>query len=598
MNWFKNLSFPKKLLIVMGSLILVNILGLAAIIYYGYKEGSVGSLVEDYTRPFSSGRVLTYEEEKEKIIEECTKQIKEDPNNAKAYAKRGETYYWKGDYPKAISDLSNAIKLNDKNSEWYRRRGKAYDFNDQDEKAIADFSRAIYLNPMKVDVYIDRAGSYKDMGDNKKALSDYDKAISLSKEPAEYLVKRAKLYSDLEKYDKAFDDLNKAAAIKDEEKKYYVVEAIRERMYLHKKRKQWHQALQDCQLWIKRDPDSVWAYEQRAEIHLALKQKEKAKFDWQCAVKIATEEIKKDGEEQSRFSFDNRADNYERLGKKELAKADWKVACKLYLQDDDLSDSDLNEAMELSEQVDDKQFTEKLFADHIKQLDKLIQYDTKNTKLLARRGTCYKVIGDDKRAEADWKKALSLLEANPRPDDDDYFDEYQAISKKLDYKKGIEKIARRSIEKYKRQLKTNPKNDKAYHYLGIEYRDLKQFDKAYQSFSEAIKLKSKNEHYYWHRGEISEKRKKFSEAIKDYSKASKLDGSVSNYVALSRVYQKSGNNDEAISKATKAIQLDDTKGGAFYWRGQAYKSLGKAKLSGADLKKAKELNYKPEKEKE
>ena len=79
-------------------------------------------------------------------IEEWTKTIQQDPNNAKAYYDRG-CALCVDDHDRAMSDYTEAIRLNPNYAEAYYDRGLLQYFNKNYYEALADFESALQLDP-------------------------------------------------------------------------------------------------------------------------------------------------------------------------------------------------------------------------------------------------------------------------------------------------------------------------------------------------------------------------------------------------------------------------------------------------------------------
>jgi tetratricopeptide (TPR) repeat protein len=85
-----------------------------------------------------------------KAVDDCTRAIKLDPMDARAYINRGNAYGGKGKYAKAITDYTRALYIDPDNIEAYKNRGRVYRNKGDEERAIDDFSKAIELNPDRV----------------------------------------------------------------------------------------------------------------------------------------------------------------------------------------------------------------------------------------------------------------------------------------------------------------------------------------------------------------------------------------------------------------------------------------------------------------
>ena len=83
----------------------------------------------------------------DKAIVECSKKISANPEDCKAYYRRGLAFQHKGEYNKAIEDYSKAIQINPELVAAYNNRGNVYNDKGEYDKAIEDFTKAIKLYP-------------------------------------------------------------------------------------------------------------------------------------------------------------------------------------------------------------------------------------------------------------------------------------------------------------------------------------------------------------------------------------------------------------------------------------------------------------------
>ena len=100
----------------------------------------------------------------EQTIEECTKTIQQDPNNAKAYYDRAVAY---DDYDLSLPDYDEAIRLNPNYAEAYYDRGLLQYFKKNYTEALADFESALRIDrdsmPAEVDYAIEDMGAWKSL---------------------------------------------------------------------------------------------------------------------------------------------------------------------------------------------------------------------------------------------------------------------------------------------------------------------------------------------------------------------------------------------------------------------------------------------------
>ncbi|MBV8885544.1 MAG: tetratricopeptide repeat protein [Chroococcidiopsidaceae cyanobacterium CP_BM_RX_35] len=180
----------------------------------------------------------------EGAIENFTKALRLNPNDAAAYVNRGNAYYGIAqnsgnpdkEYRGAIADFNQALRLNPKNAEAYFKRGLiryeiAQYSQDSDRNykgAIEDFNQTLRLNPKNAEAYVNRGNvRYKlaqyngsDQG-YKDAIADFDQALNLDPHSAEAYIKRGLVRSEIARYSGstskdywvAVEDLQKAAQI-------------------------------------------------------------------------------------------------------------------------------------------------------------------------------------------------------------------------------------------------------------------------------------------------------------------------------------------------------------------------------------------------
>jgi len=90
-----------------------------------------------------------YSEKKEykKAIDDFTKAIGLDPNDADNYALRGMVYATTGEYDKAIADYDKAIKLDPKCKNAYLGKGAIYSVKGEHDKSFANYKKLSQLAP-------------------------------------------------------------------------------------------------------------------------------------------------------------------------------------------------------------------------------------------------------------------------------------------------------------------------------------------------------------------------------------------------------------------------------------------------------------------
>jgi tetratricopeptide (TPR) repeat protein len=111
-----------------------------------------------------------------RVIPSCTELLRQEPNNALAYFKRGKAYIDNRtdtrDVGRAIEDLTKAIAINQKYAEAHNQRGIAYQRNGDFSHAVADQTKAIEINPTLARAYHSRGQAYRQQRDFERAIAD------------------------------------------------------------------------------------------------------------------------------------------------------------------------------------------------------------------------------------------------------------------------------------------------------------------------------------------------------------------------------------------------------------------------------------------
>jgi len=89
----------------------------------------------------------------------------------------GGAYQAEGDSNRAIEDFTKTIEINPQDAKAYVRRGSVYQVNGDGDHAIADYNKAIEIDPLYAIAYFNRGGAFEAKGDRDHAIADYTKAI-------------------------------------------------------------------------------------------------------------------------------------------------------------------------------------------------------------------------------------------------------------------------------------------------------------------------------------------------------------------------------------------------------------------------------------
>ncbi|MDE6015117.1 MAG: tetratricopeptide repeat protein [Acetatifactor sp.] len=160
-----------------------------------------------------------------------------------------------------------------------------------------------------------------------------------------------------------------------------------------------------------------------------------------------------------------------------------------------------------------------------------------------------------------------------------------------DFKIEIEKMVERAIVSEKERQELNRMTVWDYRRQGNRYYNLKEYEKAVESYSNAINIQSNTAQFYHDRGCAYTGLKKYTEALSDYNRAIELNPKFGEaYNNRGYVYDSLGERDKALSDYNKAIELNPKFEKAYNNRGYVYDSIGERDKALSDYNKAIELS--------
>ena len=248
--------------------------------------------IEDYTKKieedpnnasYYNNRGITFNNLKKykEAIEDYSEAIKLNPNYSLAYNNRGVSFYNLKDYNKAIEDYNMAIKLNPNYPLTYNNRGNTFFYKKEYENAIKDYSKAIKLKPEKVSYYNNRGNAFFYKKEYENAIKDYSEAIKLKPKEASYYNNRGNAFFYKKEYENAIKDYSEAIKLKPEEASYY---NNRGNAFFYKK--EYENAIKDYSEAIKLKPKEASYYYNRGLSFYNLKESDEAIKDYTKAIEI------------------------------------------------------------------------------------------------------------------------------------------------------------------------------------------------------------------------------------------------------------------------------------------------------------------------
>ena len=222
-------------------------------------------------------------------IEDLSKVIQLEPNNASVHRFLSNAYYNRGkvkdkvrQYAGAIADYDKFIQINPDYTEAYFKRGLVKARLKQYDDAIADFDNAIRLKPNYVEAYYHRGLTKTLIGVPAAAIADFDNAIQLKPHFAEaYYYQGFTRMVKLEQYDDAIADYDNAIRLKPD-----YAEAYYRRGDAKVKLKQYAAAIADYDNVIRLKPDYAEVYYRRGNAKRLLGQRDAAIADYDNAIRL------------------------------------------------------------------------------------------------------------------------------------------------------------------------------------------------------------------------------------------------------------------------------------------------------------------------
>lgn len=278
---------------------------------------------EDQETLLSDARLLLRQGKQNELVDLSSKILKQWPDCIEAQSMRGMAYLALEKIPEAITDLTVAIdsrKMRSRQTLMYLSRGIAYSHQEKYPQAIADLTSALTIDPKNQQLWLTRGSLYQRSKNFDKAVEDFTKGLQVDPSGpnvAIFLSSRADVYSQSGKSELAMKDLSRAIKLRPQDPNAYMNRAAE---YI--KAKDWKNAIEDLDKVIDLAPmgklsnnalilrasslknagryaDSLKDYSNlviayksdpkflsaRAEVYLALGQKEKALEDMNLCLK-------------------------------------------------------------------------------------------------------------------------------------------------------------------------------------------------------------------------------------------------------------------------------------------------------------------------
>ncbi len=207
------------------------------------------------------------------------------PQDASGYARRGQAYAARHDYPNAIADLTHAISLAPDNAEYVFQRGRVELENRQPLLAKTDLDQAIKLKPDNVPALVMRAMMYAAMRQPAEARADLEAASRIAdKEPSTRL-EVASAFSGMRMFKEAVTQLDRWIAENPHDER--LAGGLNERCWARGQLgADLDKALADCNAALRLNPGDPATLDSRGLVELRMGAFDKSIADYDDALKL------------------------------------------------------------------------------------------------------------------------------------------------------------------------------------------------------------------------------------------------------------------------------------------------------------------------
>lgn len=343
----------------------------------------------------------------ESEIAKLSRRIEDEPSFAPYYILRSRRYSELNLYHDALADADKAVELAPR-SQSYKRRGECYFAMEKYDEALVDYCKAIEINPdIKIENILDyfepilkaarikyaRTADYYERSANSHfhckqyelAVLDYSRAIKLEPNAWNYR-KRGDCYFAMKEYDEALADYCKAVEIYPDIEIENLLDRFEPTLTQHR--------IIGCTKEIKQKPYS-YNYAKRGHLYFELGNYNKAIADYNKV--IAEDRSYTDADVYFRT-----AQAHYRLGHRRAAIKNFRQALEIYPKFH-INDTHVAEACFECGVVC---YELKKYKTAIADFDRYIFFKPEAPEGYEMRAKCYRAMGDESKAQADFAKAV------------------------------------------------------------------------------------------------------------------------------------------------------------------------------------------------
>lgn len=282
----------------------------------------------------------------DEALHACSDLIARFPENARAYAVRGDHYRRRSQYDLAIADLTKSLELDAQDAFARSRRGTAHGRAGRTAEAQADFAYLLSMTPATAGDFEARGEAHWIRNELDAAVTAYTKAIELDPAFALAYVGRAIVLDKQQHYDRVIVDTNKAISLDAQFAEAYnqrgiaqgasrqsdraiadytkaielfpqFVHALSNLCFEYEKARQYDRAMANCNKAIEYDPKFANGYTNRGVVHVSRGQLNLAFADFNKVVELKPKDAN---------AYTNRGVVYFQMGDRNRAIADFRTA--------------------------------------------------------------------------------------------------------------------------------------------------------------------------------------------------------------------------------------------------------------------------------
>ena len=150
----------------------------------------------------------------DEAIEDLSRAIAFEPENAELYVERGRAYRSAENVASALRDFTRAIEIDPRNARALASRGLALAKVDAFEEAEAEFAKALEIDPRSVEAFAYRAWAYKQTGQPELGLKEIEKALRIDAQKADVFWAKGEVEQALGRTDGAVTSFRKALSLR------------------------------------------------------------------------------------------------------------------------------------------------------------------------------------------------------------------------------------------------------------------------------------------------------------------------------------------------------------------------------------------------